>query len=66
VALLRYSPEGDELIVAIVGEGELFEEDLLVVESPLHSVCARALGACRLASFDRASVRRLWGPSPAS
>lgn len=59
VALVRHSPNGDEMIVAIVGASELFEEDLLLVEDARHSVSARFLGPGRLASFDRARIRGL-------
>lgn len=57
LALVRLSPEGDELIVALLGPGELFGEDLVLVEDARHPLGARAIGPCRLASFDRRQVR---------
>ena len=43
VALLRHSAEGEEMIVAIVGPGETFAEEVLFLDAPRHSVSCRAL-----------------------
>lgn len=65
VALLRETEEGDELIVAIVGRGEIFGEDLAVAEEPVHLLSARTLGPCRVAEFDLARFRALLDREPA-
>lgn len=57
VALLRHSEEGGEFIVAIIGAGELFAEDLVFLDHPRHLLSARALGACQVAEFDRRRFR---------
>lgn len=64
LALVRHSVQGEELIVALVGPGELFEEDLVLVDYARHPVSARPLGRCRLARFDRRSIRRLLPHQP--
>lgn len=64
LALVRHSAAGDELIVAIVGPGELFEEDLALVDGARHSVAARPLGRCRLVRFDLCRVRRVLTDTP--
>lgn len=64
VALSRLSPDGGEVIVAILGPGELFEEDLLLVDSPRHAVSARPLGPCRLVRFSHRRLRPLLGRQP--
>ncbi|MDA8019898.1 MAG: Crp/Fnr family transcriptional regulator [Thermoanaerobaculia bacterium] len=51
VALVRTSADGDDLIVAILGPGELFGEDLMYCDEPVHPLSVRALSASRLASF---------------
>lgn len=65
LALSRLSPDGEEVIVAIVGPGELFAEDLLLVEAPRHGVSARPLGSCRLVRFDHRRLRPLLSREPA-
>ena len=57
VALLRHSAEGEELIVTIVGPGELFGEDLVFLEEAQHPLSARTLGPCRVGSLDRRRFR---------
>lgn len=64
LALVRQSADGDELIVAILGPGELLGEDLALAEDPRHAVSARAIGPCHLASFDLAELRRLSEDEP--
>lgn len=64
IALLRHSAEGDEFIVAIVGPGELFAEDLVVLDEARHTTSARTLGPCQVAAFDRRRFRRLLEREP--
>lgn len=64
VALLRHSAEGDEFIVALVGPGELFAEDLVVLEEARHTTSARTLGTGQVAAFDRRRFRRLLEREP--
>lgn len=52
VALVRTSSEGEDLIVAILGPGELFGEELVFCDEPEHPFSVHALSPCRLASFD--------------
>lgn len=64
IALLRHSAEGDEFIVAIVGPGELFAEDLVVLDEARHTTSARTLGPCQVATFDRRRFRHLLEREP--
>jgi CRP/FNR family transcriptional regulator, dissimilatory nitrate respiration regulator len=64
VALLRETVEGEELIVTIVGRGELFGEDLGFLEAPVHPLSARTLGRCRIAEFDCRHFRALLEREP--
>lgn len=64
VALFRQSPGGKEIIIALVGEDEMFAEDLLFLEAARHDVNARAVGDCTLLSFDRIHVRSFLDESP--
>lgn len=64
LALVRQSADGGELIVAILGPGELFGEDLALVDDPHHPVSARAIGPCYLASLDLGELRRLSKDEP--
>lgn len=64
VALLRSSAEGEEIIVAIVGRGELFGEELVFQEAPRHALSVRALGPCRLAAFDHRELRAVVEEQP--
>lgn len=64
VGLLRETEEGEELIVTIVGRGELFGEDLAVLDDPVHPLSARALGAVRVAEFDLRRFRALLDREP--
>lgn len=59
IALLRNSETGDEVIVALVGPGELFGEDLVLVEEACHPLSARALSLCRIAEIDKERLRLL-------
>ena len=59
VALVRTSPEGEDLIVAILGPGEVFGEELVFCDEPEHPFGVRALSACRLASFGCARTKNL-------
>jgi CRP-like cAMP-binding protein len=65
VALLRHSEEGDEFIVAIVGPGELFAEDLIFLDEPRHLLSARALGPCQVLEFDRRELSGVLDRDPA-
>ena len=65
VALLRHSEAGEEFIVAIVGPGELFAEDLIFLDDPRHLLSARALGACRVLELDRRQLRGALEDDPA-
>lgn len=65
VALLRQSEEGDEFIVAIIGPGELFAEDLVFLDEPRHLLSARTLGSCQVAEFDVRQFRRFLDGEPA-
>lgn len=64
VALLRDTAEGDELIVAILGRGELFGEDLCILEGAAHPLSARTLGPCRVAELDARRFRKLLDREP--
>ena len=64
VALLRHSADGDEVIVALVGAGELFGEDLVFLEEATHALSARALCPTELVRFDRRHFRRLLASEP--
>lgn len=64
VALLRHSEEGDEFIVAIVGPGELFAEDLVALDEANHTTSARTLAPGQVAAFDRRRFRRLLAREP--
>lgn len=64
VALLRSSADGDEVIVTIVGPGELFGEDLAIVDDAVHPLSARTLGPCRIAEIDRQMLRSLLEREP--
>ena len=59
VALVRSSPEGEDLIVAILGPGEIFGEELAFTDERQHPCSVRALSPCRLASFGCERTRRL-------
>ena len=59
IALFRQSPEGRESVIAIVGEDEVFGEELLVLDDAVHDVHAKAIGACTLLSFDSRTFRSL-------
>lgn len=59
IALFRQSPEGRESIVAIVGQDEVFGEELLVLDEARHDVHAKAIGSCTLLSIDRQVFRSL-------
>ena len=65
VALLRHSEDGDEFIVAIIGPGELFAEDLVFLEEPRHLLSARTLGPCQVAEFDGRQLRGFLDGEPA-
>ena len=64
VALLRDTADGEELIVALLGRGELFGEDLCILEGALHPLSARTLGPCRVAEFDARRFRLLLDREP--
>ncbi|MDY7091885.1 MAG: Crp/Fnr family transcriptional regulator [Acidobacteriota bacterium] len=64
VALLRHSSDGDEVIVAIVGPGETFADEVLFLEEPRHSVSCRALTPACVISFDRRQFSGLLDSSP--
>ena len=59
VALVRTSAEGEDLIIAILGPGELFGEELAFAEEREHPCSVRALSASRLASFGCERTQRL-------
>ncbi len=63
VALFRQSPEGRESVIAIVGQDEVFGDELLVLDDARHDVHAKAIGACTLLSLDRAVFRSLLNDS---
>ena len=58
VALFRQSLGGRESIVAIVGENELFAEELMIREEPRYDLHARAIGDAKVVGFDSRSMRR--------
>jgi CRP-like cAMP-binding protein len=64
VALLRHAADGDEVVVTIVGPGELFAEDLAFLDAAVHPLSARALGPARVAQFDRLHFRSLLDREP--
>ena len=64
VALLRETAEGEELIVAILGQGELFGEDLCFLEDAVHPLSARTLGPCRIAELDARRFRAVLDREP--
>lgn len=59
LALLRHSVDGEEVIVAIVGPGETFSEEVLFLELPRHSVGCRALTRCSVIAFDAGALAGL-------
>ena len=68
MALFRQNPEGRETILALVGEDEVFAEELLLFESPRHDLFARAVKPCTVLAIDRRNMRgllerepKLWG-----
>ena len=63
IALFRQSPEGRESVIAIVGEDEVFGEELLVEDDARHDVHARAIGACTLLGIERQAFRSLMSES---
>jgi len=65
VALLRQSAEGEEFIVAIVGAGEHFGEELAGREKPVHPLSARALSAARVTALELDRLRPLVFAEPA-
>jgi len=64
VALLRETADGEELIVALLGPGELFGEELCFLDGAVHPLSARTLGPCRIATFDARRFRRLLDREP--
>lgn len=64
IALLRHSSSGDEVIVTIVGPGETFEDETVLLDDPRRAVSCRALTASRLLCFDRELFSRLVDESP--
>ena len=63
IALFRQSPEGRESVIAIVGAGEVFGEEGLVLDQARHDVHAKAIGACTLLRLDCRSFRAILGDS---
>ena len=59
VALFRQSPEGRESVIAIVGQDEVFGEELLIKDDARHDVHARAVGDCTLLGIEGRAVRSL-------
>jgi len=59
IGLLHQSDEGDEFIVALVGPGELFGEDLALTREARYSLSARALSPSRVAYLDRRILHEL-------
>lgn len=59
VALVRTSSEGEDLIVAILGPGELFGEELVFCDRREHPFGVHALSNARLASFGCERTRNL-------
>jgi CRP-like cAMP-binding protein len=59
IGLFHQSEEGDEFIVALVGPGELFGEDLALAPGARHALSARALQPSRVADFALDSLRQL-------
>lgn len=59
IALFRQSLGGRESIVAIVGENELFADELVFAEEPRYDLHARAVGTTQLVSFESSAMRRL-------
>lgn len=63
IALFRQSPEGRESVVAVLGENEVFAEELLVLDDARHDVHAKAIGASLVLSIDRRTFRSLMSDS---
>ena len=59
VALFRQSLGGRESIVAILGENELFAEDLVSLDDPRYDLHARAIDDATVISFESAALRKL-------
>lgn len=57
IGLSRHSEQGDELIVALLGPGELFGEDTVFLDEARHPLAARAVGPSTVTSFDRRLMR---------
>lgn len=64
VALFRQSLDGKESIIALLGEDEMFAEDLIFLEDARHDVNARAIGDSTLLSFDRQRFGAFLDESP--
>jgi CRP-like cAMP-binding protein len=65
IALFRQSAEGRESIIAIVGEDEVFGEELVFLDQARHDLNARAVGDCTLLAIDRLAFRSfLTGSAP--
>jgi len=58
IALFRQSLGGRESIVAIVGENELFTEELVFREDPRYDLHARAIGDAKVVSFESSVMRK--------
>lgn len=64
IALLRHTEKGDEFIVALLGPGELFGEDLALRETATEPLSARALCPSRVAIFERRRLQALLAEEP--
>lgn len=64
IALLRHTEKGDEFIIALLGPGELFGEDLALHEVATEPLSVRALCASRVAIFDRRRLHAMLADEP--
>jgi CRP/FNR family transcriptional regulator, dissimilatory nitrate respiration regulator len=63
IKLYRLSPNGNEKIIEIIGQGNTFAEAMMFLERPGYPVCATALTTSELVSIDARDFRQLLSDS---